>query len=63
MAKHKNGLFIIILARTRSVVIVGHLLMAPMVPASPKLRVLILVKWEWPKMAKNWGEPRKMTYS
>ena len=28
-----------------------------------KFRVQMIAKWEWPKMAKNWGEPRKMTHS
>ena len=52
--------------RTRSVVILGHFLIARTVPTSfvensPKLRVLILVIGEWPKTAKNRGEPQKMT--
>ena len=29
----------------------------------PKLRVLILAKWEWPETAKNRGEPWKMILS
>ena len=54
-AKRKNGRFSVILARTRSVVIVGHFLMAQTFPPSfvgdgPKLRVPILAKWEWPKI-------------
>ena len=34
-----------------------------LVENGPKLRVLITVIGEWPKTAKNRGEPRKMTYS
>ena len=61
-------LFPVIPAGTRSVVIVGHILMALTVPLSfvdhgPKLRVLILAKWEWPEKVKNWGEPPKMPHS
>ena len=42
--------------------------MARTVPLSfveydPKLRILIIVKWEWPETAKIRGEPRKMTHS
>ena len=64
-AKRINGRCSVIPAGTRSVVIVGHFLMAQTVPPSsvdhgPKLRVLIIGKWEWPEMAKNRGEPRKM---
>ena len=67
-AEPKNGCFSVIPAQTRSVVILGHFLMSRTVPPSfvengPKLRVLIPLKWEWPKTAKNRGEPRKMTYS
>ena len=29
----------------------------------PKLRVLIVAKWEWPDTAKNRDQPRKMTHS
>ena len=51
-----------------SVVILGHFLMAGRVPPSfvengPKLRVLIPLKWERPKTAKNEDLPRKMTHS
>ena len=61
-------LFPVIPAGTRSVVIVGHILMALTVPLSfvdhgPKLRVLILAKSHKPKMAKNRGDFRKMTHS
>ena len=28
----------------------------------PKIRVLIIVKWEWPETAKNRGEPQKMKF-
>ena len=43
-------------------------LMARTVPPSfveigPKLRVVAPLKWEWPKTAKNRGEPQKMTPS
>ena len=31
------------------------------VEIGPKLRVVAPLKWEWPKMAKNRGEPQKMT--
>ena len=39
-----------------------------MVPPSfvdhgPKLRVLILAIGDWPGLANNWGEPRKMTHT
>ena len=34
-----------------------------LVNQSPKIRVLILAKLEWPEMAKNRGEPWKMTHS
>merc|ERR1712218_488129 len=42
--------------------------MARTVPPSfveigPKLRVLVPLTWEWPKLAKNRGEPQKMTPS
>ena len=65
-AKRKNGRFSQILARTGSVVIVGHFLMTRTVPPNfvengPKLRVLITENGEWPKTAKNRGEPQKMT--
>ena len=48
--------------------IVGHFSMSRTVPQSfvdqgPKLRVLILAKWEWPEMVKNWGEPPKTPHS
>ena len=64
----KNARFSVILARTRFVVLLGHFLMARTVPPSfveigPKLRVVALLKWEWPKTAKNRGEPQKMTPS
>ena len=67
-AKLENGHFSVIPTRTRSVVILGHFLMAWTVPPSfvddgPKLRVLILTKCYKPEMAKNQGEPRKMTHS
>ena len=29
----------------------------------PKLRELIIVKWEWPETAKNRGEAQKMIHS
>ena len=53
-AKRKNGRFFVIMARTGSVVILGHFLMARtflpnFVENGPKLRVLILVIGEWPK--------------
>ena len=43
-------------------------LMAQTIPPSfveigPKLRVVAPLKWEWPKTAKNRGEPQKMTPS
>merc|ERR1711978_598894 len=43
-------------------------LMARTIPPSfveigPKLRVVALLTWEWPKTAKNRGEPQKMTPS
>ena len=65
--KHKNDYFSVILPGTRSVVNVGHFWVARTVPPSfvdrgPKLRVLIIAKWEWPEMAKNQGEPQKMTH-
>ena len=65
-AKRKNGRFSVIPAGTRSVVNVGHILVARMVPPSfvdndPKVRVLILAIGEWPEMAKIRDEPRKMT--
>ena len=46
----------------------GSFFMAQTVPPSlvnqsPKIRVLILAKLEWPEMAKNRGEPWKMTHS
>ena len=60
-AKPKNGRFSIIPSGTRTVVIVGHFLDGPVPPSfvenGPKLRVLIIAKWEWPEMAKNRGEP------
>ena len=61
-------LFPVIPAGTRSVVIVGHILMALTVPLSfvdhgPKLRVLTIAIGEWPKMAKKRVEPRKMTHT
>ena len=67
-AKRKNARFFVIPARTRSVVLLGHFLMARTVPPSfveigPKLRVVAPLKWEWPKTAKNRGEPQKMTPS
>ena len=67
-AKSKNGRFSVIPALAGSVVILGHFLMARTVPPSfveigPKLRVLIPLTWEWPKRAKNRGEPQKMTPS
>ena len=68
LAERKNGRFSVVPAGTRSVVILGHFFMAWTVPPSfvengPKLRVLIPLKWEWPKTAKNRGLPRKMTPS
>ena len=33
------------------------------VEIGPKLRVVALLMWEWPKTAKNRGEPQKMTPS
>ena len=33
------------------------------VEIGPKLRVVAPLKWEWPKTAKNRGEPQKMTPS
>ena len=67
-AERKNGRFSIILARTESVFILGNFYMARTFPPSfvengPKLNVLVIVKWEWPKTAKNRCEPRKMTNS
>ena len=64
-AKRKNDRYSVISTGTRSVVIVGHFLMAQTVPPSsvdhgPKLRVLMIAKWEWPEIAKNRSEPRKM---
>ena len=52
----------VIPAMIKSVIIVGHFVIARTVPPSfadhgPKLRVLIIAKWEWPEMAKNRGEP------
>ena len=68
LAEHKNVRFSVIPARTWSVVLLGHFLMARTVPPSfveigPKLRVVAPLKWEWPKTAKNRGEPQKMTPS
>ena len=59
----------VITAKTGSVVILGHfhdgLVSSTKAPSfvenGPKFRVLIPLKWEWPKMAKHRGEPRKMT--
>ena len=67
-AKPQNGRFSVIPSGTRSVVIVGHILMAMTVPLSfvdhgPKLRVLILAIGDWSEMAKTRGEPRKMTHT
>ena len=67
-AEHENVCFSVIPARTGSVVLLGHFLMARTVPPSfvensPKLRVLILVIGEWPETAKNRGETQKMTHS
>ena len=65
LAERKNGRFSIIPARTGSIVILGHFLMARTFPPTfveggPKLRVLIPLKWERSETAKNRGEPRKM---
>ena len=48
--------------------IVGHFSMSRTVPQSfvdqgPKLRVLILAKWNKPDMAKNRDEPPTMTHT
>ena len=55
-------------AQTGSVVLLCHFSMARTIPLSfveigPKLRVVAPLKWEWPKTAKNRGEPQKMTPS
>ena len=67
-AKHKGGRFSVIPARTGSVVLLGHFFDDPdgspsFVEIGPKLRVVAPLKWEWPKTAKNRGEPQKMTPS
>ena len=66
--KRKNARFSVIPARTGSVVLLGHFLMARTIPPSfveigPKLRVVAPLTLEWPKTAKNRGEPQKMTPS
>jgi len=63
-AECKSGSFSVIPARSLGVIFK----MAWTVPPSfvdhrPKLRVIIIAKWEWPKVAKNQGEPQKMTHS
>ena len=67
-AERIKGRFSLILARTGSVFILEHFLMARTVPTSfsennLKLRVIILMKWHKPKKAKNRGEPLKITQS
>ena len=59
--KRKNGSFSVNSAGTSSIVIMVHFFMARTVP--PKLRVLILAIGDWPEMAQNRGEPRKMTHT
>ena len=65
-AKRKSGRFSVVLAGTRSVVIVGHFFDGPNGSTKfrwrrSKIKGTILAKWEWPEMAKNRGEPWKMT--
>ena len=67
-AERKNARFSVIPARTGSVVLLGHFLMARTVPPSfveigPKLRVVAPLSCHQPKTAKNRGEPQKMTPS
>ena len=66
MAERKNARFSVIPARTGAVVLLGHFFDGPddsPVEIGPKLRVVAPLKWEWPKTAKNRGEPQKMTPS
>ena len=64
--ERKNGRFSINPARTGSVVILGHLLMARTVPPSfvenGKLRVLIPMKWHNPKRPKTGVSSEKWPY-
>ena len=66
-AKLKNGCFSVFPAATRSVVNVGHFLVAMTAPPSfvdhsPKLRVLEgNSDWHWLEITEIWDEPRKTT--
>ena len=62
-AELKNSLFSVIPARTSVISLMAQLVPPSFVDDGPKLRILIIAKWEWPKMAKNLVEPQKMTPS